>query len=117
MEEKTKITYKEDQAKRISNATAYARQYAYEQDTSIGQVSSGFFVNKNRVVEMFGHKVMITFEEDCKGTWSKRVRIFPDIYGSLVPSAIDAIMAEVDSKMKPECLVFSRPMDDEDDKE
>ncbi|MDD5649751.1 MAG: hypothetical protein PHF86_04925 [Candidatus Nanoarchaeia archaeon] len=95
--------------KTIATVTAYARQYPFEANSTLAEMTS-----RNRLnyvaIDVLGHPVMITFEEDAYGTWRKKVRIF----GFTDQTTIQEILKEVDTSVEFECMVYSRLMDPEE---
>jgi hypothetical protein len=97
--------------KSIATVTSYARQYPFEANSTLSELSfAGLTANHNYVVDVLGHKVMVTFEEDANGVWRKKVRIF----GYTDQSTVQEILKEVDARVEFECMVYSRLMDPEE---
>jgi hypothetical protein len=97
--------------KTIETVTAYARQYPFEANSTLSELSfAGMTTNHNYVTDILGHKVMITFEEDANGEWRKKVRIF----GFTDQTIIQEILKEIDARVEFECVVYSRLMDSEE---
>lgn len=97
--------------KSIQTVTSYARQYPFEAFSTLSELSNAAISrNHNYRVDVLGHSVLITFEEDANGVWHKKVRIF----GYTDPGTIQEILQKVDERLEFECVVYSRPMDEDE---
>lgn len=97
--------------KSIQTVTGYARQYPFEANSTLSELSNAAISrNHNYRIDVLGHSVMVTFEEDANGVWRKKVRIF----GYTDPGTTNEILNQVDERLEFECMVYSRLMDPEE---